>query len=583
MLHELRLRNFRGFANHRLPLKNLTVIVGKNNAGKTTLVEALRLLSVVVSRYKNLTYRHPPAWTNLPQREYGVSPSLRNLEINFQGIFHRYDPPPANIEGIFSNGSSVSIYLNGNEEVHAVIRDSQDNIIKNKNQAQKADLPLVSIMPQVTPIQRTEKILTSDYVQSAMSSALSSLHFRNQLNLLYNQFFLEFQRIVEDTWPGVRVMELHGQGELPHLGAELELEIRNEDFVGEIGLMGHGLQMWLQTMWFLTRSNNSTTVILDEPDVYMHPDLQRKVIRFLRNRFPQTILTTHSIEIMSEVDPENILVVDKAQERSDFATSLPAVQKITDNIGSVHNVHLARLWTSRRVLLLEGKDIKFLKHFQDILFPNSSIPLETIPHMSIGGWGGWNYAVGSSMTFQNAMGENIRVYCILDRDYYTKKEIKERYQKAKERNINLHIWSQKEIENFILLPSVVHRYISNRVAKRTKSPNLQEVKDEIERLAWDMEVDVFDTLSNELLARNRGKGSKGSNKDAREYMKPYKENGSILPIVSGKSLLSKLSSWSQSEFSVPISSTGLIREFRKSEIHKEMEHIVTSIEHLREF
>ena len=580
MLHELRLRNFRGFSDHHLPLKNITVIVGKNNAGKTTLVEALRLLSVVVSRYKNLPYKPPPTWTDLPQREYGVAPSLRNLEINFQGIFHRYDPPPANIEGIFSDRSSVSIYLNGNEEIHAVIRDSQGNIIRGKNQAQKAALPLVNIMPQVTPIQLNETILNSDYVQSAMSSSLASLHFRNQLNLLDN-LFPKFQRVVEETWTGVRVVELDNHDNLPH--SQLYLHVRNEDFVGEVGMMGHGLQMWLQIMWFLTRSVGSETVILDEPDVYMHPDLQRNVIRFIRNRFPQIILTTHSIEIMSEVDPENILVVDKSQKKSNFTTSLPAVQRVTDNIGSVHNIHLARLWTSRKFLLLEGKDIKLLKNFQDILFPKSDTPLETVPYMEIGGWGGWSYAIGSSMTLQNAMGENIQIYCILDRDYHTQEEIEERNKKAIDQDINLHIWSQKEIENFLLLPSVVHRYIENRAAKRTTRPSLEEVKNEIERLAGCMEDDIFDTLSNEFLTRNRAKGSKGSNKAAREYMRPYKDNGSIVPIVSGKLLLSKLSSWSQSEFGVQINSTGLIREFHKSEIHPEMEYVITAIEHIRNF
>lgn len=581
MLRELKIRNFRGFADHRLPLKELTVIVGKNNAGKTTLVEALRLLSIVVSRYKNLPYRQPPDWTNLPLREYGVSPSLRNLEINFQRIFHRYQEPPAHIEGTFENESSVSIYLNDNEEIYAVIRNSSGDIIKGRNQAEEAGLPPVSIMPQVTPVQLTEKILTRNYILSAMSSSLSSSHFRNHLNLQYKQYFSEFQRVVEDTWPGVKVMELFGQG--GQLQSELFLHIRNEDFVGEVGLMGHGLQMWLQAMWFLTRSSGSKTIILDEPDVYMHPDLQRNVIRFLRDRYPQTILTTHSIEIMSEVDPENILIVNKARERSDFATSLPAVQRVTENIGSVHNIQLARLWSSKRFLLVEGKDIKLFKHFQDILFPNSKMPIETVPNMEIGGWGGWNYAIGSSMTLQNSMGEKIQIYCIFDRDYHTSEEIKERYQKAKEQDISLHIWSQKEIENYLLLPSVVHRYISKQVAKRTAPPDLQEVKDEIEKLAWDMEDDVFDRISNEFLARNRKKGSRGANKYAREYMKPYKENGSIVPIVSGKSLLPKLSYWSQSEFSVQISSIGLVKEFHASEIDPEMKHVITAIEHLDDF
>ena len=105
----------------------------------------------------------------------------------------------------------------------------------------------------------------------------------------------------------------------------------------------------------------------------------------------------------------------------------------------------------------------------------------------------------------------------------------------------------------------------------------QEVKNKVERLASDMEDDVFDAVSNEYLGRNRKKGSSGANKYAREYVRPYKENGSLVPIVSGKSLLSELSSWSQSEFSVQINPFGLIKEFHPSDIHPEMKLVITAI------
>ena len=47
-------------------------------------------------------------------------------------------------------------------------------------------------------------------------------------------------------------------------GDPLFLHVRNEEFVGEVAKMGHGLQMWLQTMWFLTRARDASTLILDE-------------------------------------------------------------------------------------------------------------------------------------------------------------------------------------------------------------------------------------------------------------------------------------------------------------------------------
>ena len=58
MITQLTIKNFRGFDRHIVPLRPITILVGKNNAGKSTVVEALRLVSMVTNRYKGLTY-HP--------------------------------------------------------------------------------------------------------------------------------------------------------------------------------------------------------------------------------------------------------------------------------------------------------------------------------------------------------------------------------------------------------------------------------------------------------------------------------------------------------------------------------------------
>jgi energy-coupling factor transporter ATP-binding protein EcfA2 len=183
--------------------------------------------------------------------------------------------------------------------------------------------------------------------------------------------------------------------------------------------MGHGLQMWLQMIWFISRVPRESIIVLDEPDVYMHPDLQRKLFRLIAGRFPQTIVATHSIEIMAEADPSEILVVDKRKRRSRFANSEPAVQLLIDQIGGVHNVHLARLWSARKFLLLEGEDMALLRRFHAVLYPEADLPLDALPSLSIGGWTGWPRAIGSSLAMKNAVGDRIVSYCILDRDYHT--------------------------------------------------------------------------------------------------------------------------------------------------------------------
>jgi hypothetical protein len=209
-----------------------------------------------------------------------------------------------------------------------------------------------------------------------VSSSRSSIHFRNQLRI-YKDSFPYFKQLCEENWPRLQIRDfLTTCGEHRN---EIELHVRDEDFVGEIRWMGHGLQIWLQTMWFLARTDQRDVVVLDEPDVYLHADLQRKLIRILKAQDRQAIIATHSIEMMSEVEPSSILVTDRRRRKSEFATSLPGVQAIIDQIGGVHNIHLARLWSSKKVVFVEGDDLTFLKIFQDKLFPASNEPLDAHP------------------------------------------------------------------------------------------------------------------------------------------------------------------------------------------------------------
>jgi hypothetical protein len=228
--------------------------------------------------------------------------------------------------------------------------------------------------------------------------------------------------------------------------------IRNQDFVGEVSLMGHGLQMWLQTMWFVARNLESETVILDEPDVYMHADLQRRLIRFLRNRHRQLIIATHSIEIMGEVEPQEVLVVDRGRRKARFASDLVSLEEVVSNIGGIHNLQLARLWNAKRCLFLEGHDIAILTPIEDRLFPGSADTIELLPRISVGGWGGWSYVVGSSMLLERNIGTDFIKYCIFDRDYHLPEHIAERVREAKKHKIDVHIWKLKEIENYLLGP-----------------------------------------------------------------------------------------------------------------------------------
>ncbi|HLE02674.1 MAG TPA: AAA family ATPase, partial [Dehalococcoidia bacterium] len=200
MLNSIRLQNFRGFRDHLLPLRRQTIIVGANNAGKSTAIEAMRLVSLVANRYRNLNYSHPPPESGLPVMLWVASPSLENFNINFDHLYYLLGDPPAVITAQFTGGE-IAIYLVATKRLYAVVRNPAGKPVKNKSDAGRVDLDGVHILPQVAPLMREERILTDNYVRAHVSSALAPLHFRNQLRLM-PESYVEFTRLVAETWPG---------------------------------------------------------------------------------------------------------------------------------------------------------------------------------------------------------------------------------------------------------------------------------------------------------------------------------------------------------------------------------------------
>jgi len=203
MLQSIQFTNYRCFADHELPLNKETIIVGKNNAGKSTIVEGLRLLAIITQRHKNLAFKNVPDWIEIPSSHRGVGVSLTGLNIIWKNIFHRYQDPPGKISATFSNGYKLTVYVGPDKKTHAVIQKRNDQVIGNKIQAKDTQLPKLSVLPQISPLQKEENILATDYIKANVSSHLSSNHFRNQLALFYDEYFEEFKDLAESSWPGL--------------------------------------------------------------------------------------------------------------------------------------------------------------------------------------------------------------------------------------------------------------------------------------------------------------------------------------------------------------------------------------------
>lgn len=555
MIEELKISNFRCYRDSTIKFNGTSILVGKNNAGKSTLIEALKIISSITRKYKTLRFSAPPSWIE-ERVSYGVSPNVENMNISDRGIFYMYGMPPAIIEATFSNGTSIKAFVGEWLNVFAVIYDSDGCAIRNSKEAKLVDIPVIDVLPQISAVLDKEKILKKQTVDGNRFTRLASRNFRNQL-FYYGESFPEFKSLVESTWETLRVSPIESHYDTD--GQFLQLFVRVQDFEAEIGWMGHGLQMWIQAMWFISQCSPNAIVVLDEPDVYMHADLQRRLVRLITPMFPQVIIATHSIEIIEEVSPDCIIPINSHNDNIVPMGDEFSLNSLYNSIGATLNIDLARLYISSLFLIWEGDETsrRILSGFQSILYPQDLYPLINLPKAYINNWNEWDKI--TSVT--NVLSSNKicnKIFCIFNSSLNAEEDIEAVKSKANADIINIHIWSKFEIDNYAINPAVILKYISNNKKKGTINKNV-------------LETNMLKIAT----------GIIHDNECYKHLKKSTKDINIIYDKVSGKEFFNRLSIWTQQKYGISISARQIVGYFNQSEVPEEIKSVIVKIMQLQ--
>jgi hypothetical protein len=117
---------------------------------------------------------------------------------------------------------------------------------------------------------------------------------------------------------------------------------------------------------------------------------------------------------------------------------------------------------------------------------------------------------------RNAFGKSVHCYCILDRDYHPDVEIEERLQEAATKGVQLHIWRRKEIENYLLVPAGIVRFITQQRPGATI--RVDEVQMALREYAEQMKDEATDAIADELSRREPKLRAGGASRRARQIV-----------------------------------------------------------------
>lgn len=558
MIRKLVIKNFRCYKKTTIYFNGTSILVGKNNAGKSTMIEALKIISSVTRKYRTQRFFASPDWV-AKEDSYGVFPNVENMNISDRGVFHLYGDPPAVIEALFSNGTSIKAYVGEGLSIFAVLYNEKGEPIRNSKEAKAVDIPIVEVLPQISPVLDTEKVLKKATVDGNRSTRLASRNFRNQL-YYYNDAFPTFKGLVESTWEELQVKPI--ESEFENDGQILNFYVRVRAFEAELGWMGHGLQMWIQTMWFISQCDANAVVVLDEPDVYMHADLQRRLVRLITPMFSQIIIATHSLEIIEEVPSDCIIPIDSRKRQIKPIGDEAALTALSAELGSPLNIDLARIFISNRFIIWDGgeRDRTVLSAFQSVLYPKDLHPIITYPKAYVNGWDDWNKTIALAEVF--ALNKiPVDLFCVANSGYHTLDEIQKRIDDATSRGIILHVWTKNEIDNYAININVINRYL--KAESRTGSLNETLVVDKIKEILLSLYKTIEKTTSS---------GGKKENNDEINYRLDEPLN-----IISGKAFFNALSTWTRKEYGVGISARQIIPYFSLNEVPEEIKTVIDAL------
>jgi len=101
-------RNYKALEDFQIRLKDTNILVGPNNAGKSTIVGAFRALAVALRRING---RKPDVVNGPSGRRYGIVIPAESLPISIENIHTDYKEEDTIVEFHLSNRNSLQLYF----------------------------------------------------------------------------------------------------------------------------------------------------------------------------------------------------------------------------------------------------------------------------------------------------------------------------------------------------------------------------------------------------------------------------------------------------------------------------------------
>lgn len=586
MLKQLNIKNFKQFEDYTIDLDNFNVLVGKNNSGKSSILQSIILGYYLIK--KCIYIRHEAVLIRaVSDHNFLAIPcnEKKDLWLNSQYRSSKNKQKPITIRLIFDNDIFIEFHINFfYGALHYQIKDT--NIYYNLEFAKyllddKSNIPL--IISSSTGIVNQE-----EYKSLGLRNYLASIGKTSEIlrSYLYDLFREEINegsdnKIIIDTLKKLfSVEQIKSEWKKdydPYISVKYKENKKNVNNYLDLISGGSG---FIQIIQILTRiwSSGSNLFLLDEPDAHLHSNLIADMVSILKSYSldynKQIVIASHSKDIIDNVDFEAIKIIDSTQIYP--LTCSKDKKNALETLG-ISSYDYTRIEIAKKIILVEGKSDKsmFLKigTFIEPEFKNAINGKSCLFYIQ--GKGNLDSYLNLINAIQHDSKTKLKIFYLQDRDTFLDQEVDDLKEKFKQKIDEIHIFRRNELESYLIEFKIFQNALT------TKKINITEkdfglIKENVINNRNEKFL-ITSTCRNEYCNRNNLRLTKPEDTSNVDILYDDLYTNDPLSIFPGKRLLNLLLEAVNTKYHTNINKLDLLNTSLSNNLSVELIEIVKSI------
>lgn len=492
----LRLENFKGFEDIEVEFGDFNLLVGTNNSGKSTILQAIKLGDALLRQH----FPSDDSAAPHPGRTFPVSllPVAEPRDLWYRKRWRVGNTlVAAKLRLTYSGGLQFEFGLRlVYGAVNSRILSSPSFLGLEELARIKSFAPV--LVPSSFGVVPHEERRTQGRVSTLIQTGRQNEAVRNMLH--------DLRESSPDRFDVLRnLLKQHFNVDLfaTHFDdfADQFIDARYDELGADLDLFsaGAGFVQVLQLLTFTLHGTHGM-ILLDEPDAHLHSSMQLIVVEMLerlaRQYNFQVLISTHSKEIINFVAPTTLIPVSSGHKVGPLEPHVSALAML-EEMGSVDNIDLYSLFTSKRCVFVEGKsDAGYL---QRVAGKIGSTVFEGDSRVVVVRTGGVdNFAPGAAVSvFSSLAGVQLAHFALRDRDGRSDAH-RDHVMATGEKP---HVHELDCVESYFVLPSAFARAVAHDFARLERSgepPSEADLEDLVLGLTDELRDVTLDHVANAL-------------------------------------------------------------------------------------